>query len=93
MIRVGWGAGGDWQAPSTGSTFGCEKILGEGESGETQQYYFSTVGGSLETTASTFAVPPEPGTLFIEVPAFPCTPVSNLQHLHNNVIALPAAFP
>lgn len=50
---------------------------------------------SLEAAASErlgFA-PPEPGTLFIEVPALPCTPVSNLEHLHDNVIALPAAFP
>lgn len=53
----------------------------------------STIRSSLETTASTLAVPPEPRTLLIEVSAFPCTPVSNLQHLHNNVIALPAAFP
>lgn len=50
--------------------------------------------GSLEAGASSLGLaPPEPGTLLVEVPALPCTPVSNLQHLHDNVIALPAALP
>lgn len=50
--------------------------------------------GSLEPAASSLGLaPPEPGTFLVEVPALPCTPVSNLQHLHNDVIALPAALP
>lgn len=50
--------------------------------------------GSLEAVASSLGLaPPEPRTLLVEVPALPCTPVSNLQHLHDNVIALPAALP
>ena len=50
--------------------------------------------GFLEIKASSLGLaPPEPGTLLIEVPTLPCTPVSNLQHLHDNVIALPAALP
>lgn len=49
---------------------------------------------SLEVAASSLGLaPPEPGTLLVEVPALPCTPVSNLQHLHDDVIALPAALP
>lgn len=49
---------------------------------------------SLEVVAPSLGLaPPEPRTLLVEVPALPCTPVSNLQHLHDNVIALPAALP
>lgn len=49
---------------------------------------------SLEVVASSLGLaPPEPGTLLVEIPALPCTPVSNLQHLHDDVIALPAALP
>lgn len=50
--------------------------------------------GSLEPAASRLGLAaPEPGTLLIEVPALPCTPVSNLEHLHDDVVALPTALP
>lgn len=50
--------------------------------------------GILGTQASSLGLAaPEPGTLLVEVPTLPCTPVSNLQHLHDDVIPLPAALP
>lgn len=39
------------------------------------------------------AASPELGVLLVEIPALPCAPVSNLQHLDDNVVALPAALP
>uniref|UniRef100_A0A7M4G1Z1 Ribosomal RNA-processing protein 8 n=1 Tax=Crocodylus porosus TaxID=8502 RepID=A0A7M4G1Z1_CROPO len=97
---MGWGAGGAWQAPSTGSTLGCEKILREAGPERcrlpwpipTTSPSRSSLGPAPQPVARPPA-PPELGVLLVEVATLPSRPVPDLQHLDDDVVALPAPPP